>query len=138
MNNMKELAVNKVPCSAANGSASREDPHGSPCHMGTASSKTHLLRNGSTAKFHSLLVFLFTFSLCFYNTTSSGDGTRMAGYVFIRVYTLGEAAQEHGLMALCVFSTIKLLAARDPVPSVKSDSHSLQPLWGWDSGEQQG
>lgn len=92
----------------------------------------------STAKFHSLLVFPFTFSLCFYNTTSNGDGTRMAGYVFIRVYTLGEAAQEHGLMALCVFSTIKLLAARDPVPSVKSDSHSLQPLWGWDSGEQQG
>lgn len=62
----------------------------------------------------------------------------MAGYVFIRVYTLGEAAQEHGLMALRVFSIIELLAPGDPVPSVKSDSHFLQPLWGWDSGGQQG
>ena len=62
----------------------------------------------------------------------------MAGYVFICVYTLGEAAQEHGLMAPRVFSTIGLLPPGDPVPSVKSDSHSLQPLWGWDSGGQQG
>lgn len=37
--------------------------------------------------------------------------------------TLGEAAQGHDLMALCVFSAIELMAHRDPVPLCKG-SHS--------------
>lgn len=142
-NNMKELAVCKVPCSVATGCASREDPNGPSCHVGTASSKTHLLRNGSTAKVHSLLPFLFsqghfTSSLCFYITkplsTDEVVGMAHVGqdtclYVCLYPWRGSPGTRFDGTPCLQYHWTA---ASWGPSPL------SLQPLWGWDSGGQQG